>query len=756
MANTGDMAPNKIHRWRFFRSGGFDQVRLESGADLAALDQLDPKLWAALSCPIRGLEIDGKTLELIDGDSDGYIRVPEIVAAVKWATSVLKDPDGLTRGGDALPLAAIDDGTAEGKELLASAKQILANLGKEEAEAITAADTADTAKIFADTRFNGDGIVPAIAAGDEAIKAVIEDIIACVGAEEDRSGAPGVSREKIDQFFTEARAYSDWWQEAEGDAANILPFGEETEAAVAVFEAVKAKVDDYFTRCRLAAFDSRAAEPLNPAPEEYAALARKNLSPAAEVVAALPLAKIEAGKPVPLDKGLSPAWTAPMAEFLAKVVQPLLGGKTSLDADEWEALCVMFAAHEAWQGNKKGAAVEVLGIKRVRAILAGGYRETLVALVEKDEALAGAADAIASVDRLVRYHRDLFRLLNNFVSFRDFYTPGSKAIFQAGTLFLDGRSCDLCLRVDDVGKHSGLAHLSGTYLAYCDCRRRGGAENMTIVAAFTNGDADNLMVGRNGVFFDRRGQDWDATIVKIVEHPISVRQAFWYPFKRIGKMVGEQVEKMAAAREKAVHDQAAAGVADSAQKAEAGKAPAAPFDVGKFAGIFAAIGLAVGAIGTAIASVVTGFLGLKAWQMPLALVGLVLLVSGPSMVIAYLKLRKRNLAPLLDANGWAINTRAIVNIPFGTSLTHVAALPPGAQRSFTDPYAEKKTPWKSYLFLLLLLGAIAFLWHKGHLQEWWGQWQAKDSAPAAAASPPAAPAASPPAAPATPPPATNK
>lgn len=756
MANTGDMVPNKIHKWRFFRSGGFDQVRLESGADLTALDQLDPKLWAALSCPIRGLEIDGKTLELIDGDSDGYIRVPEIVAAVKWATSVLKDPDGLTRGGDALPLAAIDDGTAEGKELLASAKQILANLGKEEAEAITAADTADTAKIFADTRFNGDGIVPAIAAGDEAIKAVIEDIIACVGAEEDRSGAPGVSREKIDQFFTEARAYSDWWQEAEGDAANILPFGEETEAAVAVFEAVKAKVDDYFTRCRLAAFDSRAAEPLNPAPEEYAALARKNLSPAAEVVAALPLAKIEAGKPVPLDKGLSPAWTAPMAEFLAKVVQPLLGGKTSLDADEWEALCVMFAAHEAWQGNKKGAAVEALGIKRVRAILAGGYRETLVALVEKDEALAGAADAIASVDRLVRYHRDLFRLLNNFVSFRDFYTPGSKAIFQAGTLFLDGRSCDLCLRVDDVGKHSGLAHLSGTYLAYCDCRRRGGAENMTIVAAFTNGDADNLMVGRNGVFFDRRGQDWDATIVKIVEHPISVRQAFWYPFKRIGKMVGEQVEKMAAAREKAVHDQAAAGVADSAQKAEAGKAPAAPFDVGKFAGIFAAIGLAVGAIGTAIASVVTGFLGLKAWQMPLALVGLVLLVSGPSMVIAYLKLRKRNLAPLLDANGWAINTRAIVNIPFGTSLTHVAALPPGAQRSFTDPYAEKKTPWKSYLFLLLLLGAIAFLWHKGHLQEWWGQWRAKDSAPAAAASPPAAPAASPPAAPATPPPATNK
>ena len=479
----------------------------------------------------------------------------------------------------------------------------------------------------------------------------------------------------------------------------------------------------------------------------------------AEEVAALPLAKIEADKPLSLDQGLNPAWVAAMADFRAKVVQPILATRASLDAGQWAGLCAKFAAHEAWLADKKGALAEPLGIRRVRAILAGGYRETLTALVEKDKALAGAADAIGSVDRLVRYHRDLFRLLNNFVSFRDFYTPGPKAIFQAGTLFLDGRSCELCLRVDDIAKHSALANLSGTYLAYCDCQRLGGAEKMTIVAAFTNGDADNLMVGRNGVFFDRRGRDWNATIAKIVEHPISVRQAFWYPYKRIGKMIGEQVEKMAAAREKAVHDQAAAGVADSAQKAEAGKAPAAPFDVGKFAGIFAAIGLAVGAIGTAIASVVTGFIGLKAWQMPLAILGLILLVSGPSMVIAYLKLRKRNLAPLLDANGWAINTRAIINIPFGTSLTRLAALPPGAQRSFADPYAEKKTPWKSYLFLLLVFGFIAFLWHKGHIQEWWGQWRAQLNTPASAPAAPAAPsvpAAPAPAAPASPPPATSK
>ena len=134
------------------------------------------------------------------------------------------------------------------------------------------------------------------------------------------------------------------------------------------------------------------------------------------------------------------------------------------------------------------------------------------------------------------------------------------------------------------------------------------------------------------------------------------------------------------------------------------------FDVGKFAGIFAAIGLAVGAIGTAIASMLTGLLGLKGWQMPLALIGLMLLISGPAVILAWFKLRSRNLGPILDANGWAVNARARINIPFGTSLTQLAQLPEGAQRALTDPYAEKERPWKTYAVLAIVLFAALAWW----------------------------------------------
>jgi MFS family permease len=202
-------------------------------------------------------------------------------------------------------------------------------------------------------------------------------------------------------------------------------------------------------------------------------------------------------------------------------------------------------------------------------------------------------------------------------------------------------------------------------------------------------------------------------VLKIIEHPISVREAFWSPYKRMGRMIGEQIEKFAAAKDKAVEVGADAGIAKLGTPAAG--APA-PFDVGKFAGIFAAIGLALGALGTALAAVLGGFFAMPVWQMPLAVGGILFLISGPSMVIAFMKLRQRNLGPILDAGGWAVNSKAKINIPFGTTLTKIAALPPGAERSLRDPFAEEKTPWKRWVLFLILFTALGMAWDKGYIQ----------------------------------------
>jgi len=361
------------HTWHFFRTGGLDQVALTTGADLLALEHLDQKLWVALACPVKGLELDEKTLALIDTDGDGRIRVPELLAAITWSAARLSDVGTLLAGTDGLPLAALNLNTPEGRAVHASAQQILANLGKKNATTITIAESADTAKIFAASPLNGDGVIPPEAAAEAATKQLITDMIASTGGTADRTGSLGVTAADIEKFFVALADYAAW--ATAGAAAAVLPLGEQTSAASAAIAAVRAKIDDFFARCRLAAFDARALAALNRSETEFLAIAAKELTRSAAEVAGFPLARIEAGGTLPLLDGVNPAWSAALATLHAAAVTPIFGAaKTTLTAAEWADLQTRFTAHDAWAAAKAGAPGEKkplweTGVDELRRVL---------------------------------------------------------------------------------------------------------------------------------------------------------------------------------------------------------------------------------------------------------------------------------------------------------------------------------------------------------------------------------------------------
>ena len=703
------------HPWQFFRAGGFDQVKLQTGADLMNLDQLDQKLWVALACPTTGIEFDPKTAALIDSDGDGRIRAQELIAAIRWAGSMLKDADDLVKGRDGVALAAINDQVPEGRQILGSARVILRQLGKAEAGVITVDDAAAASKSFANTVFNGDGVIIPESATEAAVQQGIREAMAAVGSVMDRSGKPGVDGVKAEEFFGELARFDAWVSTSEADAAKILPAGPATAAAAAAMVAVKAKIDDYFGRCRLAAFETRLSPLLNRTEDDYKALLAKDLSLSAQEVSGFPVSRIVPGQPLSLVSGLNPAHAQAIAAFRSATVGPLLGAREVLTEEDWAAVQARLAPYETWKAAKAGARVESLGIARVREILRSDVRAAITGLIARDKELEMEASGVASVEKLVRFHRDLIVLATNFVNFRDLYDGGSPAIFQAGTLYLDQRSCNLCITVVDPAKHAVMASLAGAYLAYVDCLRKATGQKMTVVAVFSQGDDENLMVGRNGVFYDRKGLDYDATTTKIVANPISLRQAFWQPYKRFVRWVEEQIAKRAAEADAAASQKLAAAATAVATKSVAPAAAPAPQKVD--VGTVAALGVAFGAIGGFFAAVAT--LGKDLWAqgafaMVGAIVGVMALISGPSLIMTYIKLRKRNLGPILDANGWAVNAKARINVPFGTRLTAIAELPPGSSRDLVDPFEETRRPWRLYL-VLALTAYIGWQWRAGRL-----------------------------------------
>ena len=633
MAKIDKLLSKQGYEWKFSTVGGVTRVNIENGEDIAHLDELDQKLWTVLSCPVKGLEFDERTLSLLDGDKDGKLRVHEIVAASQWLKKVLVSMDYLVDGADMVDFGEISDTTPEGQEVLTAARLILGKLGLDK-QSIALKDVMDYMAVY-----------------EEKCKAEYK--------------------------ATEAEPYEP-------------PYGDGSDAAEAAVGAVRAKVADWFMRCRLVQFDEDAAPVLDVQVDKIAAISGNDLAASADEISAYPLARPRKDGKLSLTEGINPAWQGAMNALVAAV--PDLQGEKSMDEEEWNAVVAKVDAYTAWKAAGETAMNEAVAAQ-----------------------LAEHAAAIEPVERLVRYCRDYMRLLHNYVVFKDFYRRDdqSLAVFQAGKLYIDQRCCDLCVKVSDMGKSTATAGKSGMYLIYCHCVAKNGGAQMDIVAALTDGEVGGLHEGKNAIFYDRTGQDWDATITKIVDNPISIRQAFWSPYRKFGNWVSDKITKSAAEKESKQFDEmtAKADTASTniaAQPAD-GAAPvdkkAAPFDIAKFAGIFAAIGLAFGAIGAAL-GMLGGFVTAKWYNVILLVAAVVILISGPSMLLAWLKLRKRNLGPVLNANGWAINSDVKVNTTFGKTLTSMAKYPKVVA---ADPFADKKTPWWQKCLVWIVVLAAAFL-----------------------------------------------
>lgn len=637
------------YNWNYTYVGGVPRVKIATGSDIAHLGELDEKMWTVLSCPVKGLELDEKTLAYIDTNHDGQVHVSEIIATSRWLSAVLRDMDVLLPGSDEVRLDALNTDAPEGQQLLDAARRILAAAGKTDAAVITLADSS------------------------LCLERAKAEKLAALKAER-------AALEKVE-----------------------APFAERTEAIAAAYTALDAKVRDYFLRGSLAQFSAESRGKLDVPVEQIESISRDNLTERMAEIAACPLARIGEAGTLPLDTVVNPAWTAQWNTVKAAFTH-------DVTPESWEAVGASLRAYADYQRQQD--------------------------VKESDVVLDDESKSIELVDKLLHLTRDFYTLLRNYVTLSDFYTPGGKAIFQAGRLYIDQRACDFCVRVQDAAAMTAQAAASGMYLVFCQCTDHSRGLTMPIVAAITVGDTQNIAVGKNGIFYDRQGHDWDACVTAIVDNPISIGQAAWSPYRKMAEFIEEKVRSMAASKESqlteratssidakaetaaaATAEAAAAGpkAAPVAQPAKGENAAATSFDIAKFAGIFAAIGMAIGFIGSFLTTLGSEFMKLLWWQMPLCIFAIFLLISGPSMFIAWLKLRKRNISPILNANGWAVNASAKISIRFGNALSEQASFPLSAKMRGQDPFADKGLSWWQHLLLGVALMFIiaAIFWFFG-------------------------------------------
>ena len=467
---------------------------------------------------------------------------------------------------------------------------------------------------------------------------------------------------------------------AKKEAEVAAPYGDKTADIDAAYKALDAKVKDFFLRGKLTKYSKESTPALDVQVASIEGISPANLTDKLAEIAAYPIARIKEGvEAIDLSEPINPAWAAQFATVKA-ALDPK--AKVLTEAD-WNEIGAKLKAFEEYQ---------------------------------KSISITQAAKQ--SVDKLLHLTRDFFTLLRNYVTLQDLYNTKKWAIFQVGTLVVDQRTCDLCVRVTDAAAMAAQAAKSGMYLLTCDCVSKSTGKTMKIIAAVTVGEVGDLFVGKNCIFYDVYGVDYDAKIVNIIDNPISIKQAAWSPYRKFSNFVSEQINKFAAEKEGAVMSDATAkfdaktaevktaDISNAAAAKEAGKS-AGSFDIAKFSGVFAAIGLGLGMLGSCVVAIFSGLVKLSLWQLILVILAIFLIISGPSMFLAWLKLRKRNLAPILNAQGWAVNAAAKINIPFGNVLTQAVNFP--AKFDVKDPYPEKTHRIRNFFLILLLILVVAYL-----------------------------------------------
>lgn len=371
----------------------------------------------------------------------------------------------------------------------------------------------------------------------------------------------------------------------------------------------------------------------------------------------MPLVTDEPDKVLPLKDHLNPKHLEAILAFAEKCVKPVLGERDSISRMEWKEVKAAFAPYRAWTGSKPVAsAPEKAGL-------------------EEEE-------------RLVRYRMNLGEFLCNYVSMDRLYCGKGDAIFQTGVLRIDGKELNLCFHVDSEAAHSALSGRSECCVIYVKLSRPEEGATRIVCAVVTAGTVSGLYVGRNGVFYDRDGRNWEATITKVVEAQVSLAEAFWMPWKKLGEAISGAVKKFLGDREAAADAKLSAG----AQNVTSCKKDGASGTGGAaLASSIAAIGIGVGMVGAAAASLVAAVKGMGPWQAVLSVVAIILVVSMPSVVLTWFKLRRRDLAAILNAGGWAVNRQMRFSMKLARGFTKCA----------------RTSEWWLYAMLLALVIGLA-------------------------------------------------
>ena len=662
--------PKKIGIRRF---GKGYEVKISKAEDLTAILELEASSWTATNVTAKMIHCDPVFLEYLDIDKNGRILCFEVKQAVRWLTTALQDLSEMMVGSDVLTPEAVNRESDVGRMILEGAEFVsAAEKGVPEA-AVTLSEVRRKKHLMETTSINAQGIVLPSAVRDKETAEFIKDVISTMGGVLHPSGREGIDESRIQAFFHQAEAYLQW--EAESP---LKPLGDATEAASAVFLELSDRMDEFYLLCQKVSLERHLPDRSFPVTDEGADGNRTFNENLTAFLETSPISEPKEEPTLHFAGYINPFYREKLSELKSSVIDQLLEEEVSeLTAENWERIKEKMTPYCEWisrmpaETDGSGDGIPELGSEKLRLYTDKKYLRASNILIEKTKKVRQHFEKILLVEKTILYQVWLLKLVNNFVNFSDFFDLERRALFEEGTLIIDGRKLNLALLVENRTAHAFIAANSNMFVIYAEVQPPNG-EKFEIAAPVTAGTKGNLFIGKLGIFRDIDGGEFHAVITQVIDNPISLKEAFFAPWKRLRRFVTEKVEGLTTTREKELEKMIK----------QPGMGGTQPASGGSTSGAFMGIGVAVAALGSAGAFIVKTLSGLRWYTVAGTLGAAILAIMIPGLLLSAIKLNKRDLSSILEASGWAINVRMKLTGRLARHFTQYPSYPVVLKRFF--------------------------------------------------------------------------
>lgn len=703
----------------FQKLGGKYQLLIDKPEDLKFVTELDEAHWIATGAPVDSFTCDKKFLQYLDSDNNGRIRTDELKCALKWLFSVLNDISVLEEKTPVLNIDLINTENEIGNQIKSAAKRILVNLKADDKEIITLEQARSNQEILSSGKCNGDGVIPLDSLTNEKNSKLVSDIMATVGSVNDASGKKGINAELLDKFLAEAKAYIEWYDRGslkkDEKSTPVMIRGNETVPAYNAIKAVRSKIDEYFTYCKMLRIDGVIEQRFHPNEKLINELDMNNPEAMNSYINSAPLAKPENSLILKFDATINPAFEKEIQNFKKSVLKK--SNQKQLSLQEWEDIKTEFANFAEWDNGKQGTAVEKLGIDLLREYATGKQAKKIRPLLDEDLAVANEIKQIANVEKLILFKQLILDFANDFVSMARLFDPALESMIQVGTLVLDGRNFDLNVKVKDREAHKKVAIRSNICVMYITISSQEGenTKKIDLATGVTSGTITHLYIGKKGVFFTPEGKEWDAEVVDFIQQPVSITEALGMPFVKLGEFLKKQIEKFTSTSYSKVEK----GLGESITSVESNLAnnTKKPSNKTSWTGPLMLLGGGIGiaGVGSAFASVTKALKAVSFMQVFLFFVLIISIIALPIVIAAIFKLRRRNLGMFLESSGFAMNSPLRLTHKMGLLFTRTPALPENSSKLYFDKtsillknanFEKRGIKFKIFITIIVLFAAI--------------------------------------------------